>query len=230
MTSVSALGLALILGQAGGVQIKSKVESREGWFTMKTAWPSFAETHPLQPLLNKAAQEPAREAESGFKEALQDFTEKPGILCELDVKPTISYNATNLVSILFDHYVNLAGPHPNSWTACINVGVVNGEVKRIKLGDLLVDGVSEQDVLEGFVRPRLSKLRRERVGEGLEALPVATHEMFVVSKNGLTFPFDRYTVGAYAEGDYLIKLKWSELKGMINRDMIPQAMPLGETK
>ncbi len=226
MPMLSSLVLAAVLQKTiTQPHVRSRNEMRDGYYELDLAWYIFPETHPLASLANKAAWEPIGEVDQEFLNSLQSFNEKPTSPWTLAIKPTLSLYRTNLISILYDRYEYTGGAHPNSMTYTFNIGLINGEPKRLKLGDILADGVKESDVLEGFVRPRLSKLRRDRTGEGVDSLPIATHEKFIITKNGLTFPFDKYSVGAYAEGDYLLKLRWTELRGLINKSIIPEAVP-----
>lgn len=226
MPLISTLvGIALVQSTITQPHIRSKNEIRDQYYELDIAWYLFPETHPLANLANQASAEPTSEAESQFRTMIAEMTDKPIAEYTISVKPTLSLYRTNLISILYDHYEYTGGAHPNTFTHCINIGLIDGKPKRLKLGDILAPGIKESDLLEGYVRPRVSKLRRDRIGEGVESLPIATHEKFIITKNGLTFPFDRYSIGAYVEGEYIVKLKWAELRGLINQQVIPEAVP-----
>lgn len=224
---LSAIFLAAALTQTQTpppITYKTQTETQKNRFDLKLVWPVFNESTPLNDFANKVSPEPIRDFESGFKNSLKEYTETPTMAWDLTMVGTVSYYSPNIISIFYDHYEFTGGAHPNSFTHAINVGLINNKPKRIVLKDLLAPGITESDILDKLVHPRLNKIREDRVGEAVEALPVATNREFVISKNGLTFVFDRYAVGAYVEGEYIVKLKWSDLKGLINKEVIPSAV------
>ncbi len=219
----ASLFAAIVLGQgtaSPAPTIKTEI-AKSGFYEINVAWPVFPDSHPLASVLNRETLTPVRLAQQEFVNAARSYSGPVQQDWALQIKPVVSYNSQKLVSIYYEHYEYAGGAHPNTFSYALNVAMIEGKPKKITLSEIAVDG-AVREILE-LVRHRLSGIRFDRVSEEVAELPAETASKFLVSKNGLTFVFDRYSVGPYVEGEYIVKLRYAEIPGLINRDLIPEA-------
>ncbi len=215
---------ATLFSQKPTVEFHTQFETEKDKFSLKFTYPYFLGKSKLEEFANKAVRKPLDTAEKEFIDATKELTETPTSPWELEIKGTVSLQTSKLISVLYERYEYAGGAHPNTFTHCVNVGLINGKPQMISLKDILAPGVNSSMVIDGLVKPNLAKQKLARVNEPLTDFPDNSEVHFIISKNGLTFPFDKYTVGPYVEGEYIVKLTWKDLKGKINTNLIQQAI------
>ncbi|MFM9872715.1 MAG: DUF3298 and DUF4163 domain-containing protein [Fimbriimonadaceae bacterium] len=223
MPIATALVLAAVLAEKPITYKQIKIASPKK-YEINIAYPEFSSKSPLTTLANNITKRYFTIQRQEFEKSAKDFDETPTVPWELELNGVVSYSSNNVISIFFDHYEYAGGAHPNGFTHCINVAMIDGKPKAIKLTEILAPGVDLSELIEGHVKPALNSLKMARVNEPLTDFPEDSNTHFAISKNGLTFPFDKYSVGPYVEGEYIVKLKWSDIPGLINRKIIPEAL------
>lgn len=196
---------------------------KQDYYDINLSWPTLTPETSINKLANKKMRYSVLKNLSEFKKASQEFGEKPTSPWEHQVASTISYLSPTLISVIVDTYEYSGGAHPNSWSDTINIALINGKPRAITLKDVLNSSLTEQEFLNHFVLTNVSEQRLKRSEMTVDSLPSETNRKFIISKNGLTFPFDKYSVASYAEGEFLVKLKWTDISGLINSKIVPDA-------
>jgi hypothetical protein len=105
------------------------------------------------------------------------------------------------------------GAHPNRWYECRTFGLRNGRAARLKLQDFLPAGADPMEVANRLVIPRLKAMKASWFVEGTRtSLEPEEVENFVVTPAGITWIFDPYAAGPYVEGEFFVKVPWSEIR------------------
>jgi hypothetical protein len=200
-------------------------EVKKDRYEINLTYVTFSPNTSLNKLANKLSAAAVQKSVKEFRDAGIEFDEAPTAPWSHEAGCTVSLSTTSLISVLIDKYEYAGGAHPNTWTNTINVALINGKPKQLTLKDILAPAATESDILDVLVLPRVSEQRKNRSGETVDFLPDDTNKKFLISKNGLTFIFDKYSVASYAEGEFLVKLTWQDLKGLVNHKIIPSAVP-----
>lgn len=201
-------------------------ESKKGRFSIDVAYPIFPNAHPLAKLTNDLVNKTIKASISNFKKDFAEFYDSDRPEWDLTIESIISRNDTKVMSILFYRTDYTAGNHPNTHTDVINVAVIKNRAQSITLADIASPNTTSYRILNDLVLPKINDARLKRTNDSentLTELPESFATNFIISKIGLTFIYDAYTFGSYSEGNYDIKLSWAELKGRINRQIIPEA-------
>lgn len=138
--------------------------------------------------------------------------QKPVAPWTTELRPTVSLNRPDLVSILYSQYDYSGGAHPNRFYPVINIGLIDGKPKQLTLRDILKPEVRLDDFVQSQVLPRLNAIKEKRGIEPIENLAPGLADHFVLTPAGITWVFEPYAVGAYVEGEYTIKILWSDFK------------------
>ncbi|MDR6291744.1 uncharacterized protein YecT (DUF1311 family) [Inquilinus ginsengisoli] len=135
-----------------------------------------------------------------------------------DAGYTITYDSGELVSVLFDIYVDHGGAHGQGVQAAANYAPMLG--RALKADDLVDDkGVT---ALTNLCR---AQLRQEKIRRGADADAVdgdltdkavgdgiRTIESWQFRRDGAAIHYDAYEIGAYAEGSYDCTIPWPVLR------------------
>lgn len=126
---------------------------------------------------------------------------------------TRSIERDDLISLIGTAYYDFGGAHPNRDHVGLNYGLVNGKARRLAFADLLKDPKRAKEIADQAVMPKLIVLRAMWVTEGsINELQPKQVDNFVITPAGITWLFAPYEMGSYAEGDYFVKVPWSELE------------------
>lgn len=204
---------------------KSLHDTKKGRYEINLHWVELSPKSAVNDLANKLIKSAVMDDIAEFKKGAMEPGYKPVAPWEHQVGCTVSMATPNLVSVLIDTYDYSGGAHPNSWTEVVNVALIGGQAKQLTLKDLLTPGAKESDILDSIVLPRANAEKRKRETDEVDTLPEETSRKFIISQYGLTFPFDKYAIGAYVEGEYQVKVAWKDMKGLINKKVIPYAVP-----
>lgn len=125
---------------------------------------------------------------------------------------TRSIERKELISVIGTAYYDFGGAHPNRDHVGLNYGLVNGKPKRLAFSDLIKDPKRAKEIADQAVMPKLILMRAMWVTEGsINELEPKQVDNFVITPAGITWLFGPYEMGSYAEGDYFVKVPWSEL-------------------
>jgi len=120
-----------------------------------------------------------------------------------------AYLGEQWISLIFDHYQYSGGAHGNSYWECDNYRKVEGKWIAVDINDLLRDRES-MDILINIL---LDKLQQEGAAWAEEEEMLDKDRLledFTLGPPGITFFFEPYTVGPYAQGSYEVFLPWED--------------------
>jgi hypothetical protein len=208
--------LAAFTVAAPTVKFNTISTARRGFYTTSLKLPVFGGAA----WADKVNQDVARNAKKALagwmKESFPAKSEKPRLEYFYQAAPTVSLATPNLVSFYFTVSTFTAGAHP--MTVSDPHTYVNG--KEIHSADIFQKGSSYQTVVSNLVIGKLMNNNRAAwVQEGtVKEMTKAQQENFIVTPTALTYLFDPYDMGPYAVGAFQVKLPFSELNAVIDRN------------
>ena len=202
--------------------IRHLARSHKGYWEATAAYPVFSGSSAVVRLANERLSSAARHSVSGFRKECEDMfreekTGKPELPYGRDWTVTVSLARPNLISVYFETYEMTGGAHPNHGFATYTFGLVGGVARQLTLKDLFVSGQADgaRKVVSDLITPILKERQAGWVDNGdLKEIDAPRAENFVVTPSAITFLFEPYSVGSYAEGNYVVKLPFSTIKGL----------------
>lgn len=189
---------------------------RDGLWKGRAVYPRFGGGGAVADLANKAAAKTAQDTLDEFRRAASGVRGKLQFLYEMESLAIVSVATPQLISLYFDTTEYTGGAHGNRFYQPMNFAIVNGKAQRLKLQDLFKKGVDARQVVSDAVLPKLRDLKASAVVDGdITELPADLAESFVITPSGLTFLFEPYAVASYAEGSFIIKIPFEELRGSL---------------
>lgn len=210
-----AVALALCAAACADLKVTTKRlgQSKKGFYEATASYPVFTGAGAVVKLANaQVAQQAKSDYDRFVGDAKQGSRElgRPTMAWAYESKAIVALANETLVSLYFDRYEFSGGAHPNTFQLPLNFGLVDGEAKRLKLGDLVKPG-SAGTILSQIVRPRLNNAKRIRGGDPVDSIEASLADSFVITRAGLTWLFPTYSVGPYVEGSYEVKVPYSDL-------------------
>jgi hypothetical protein len=132
----------------------------------------------------------------------------------------VSYESPKAVSMTFNKYTFAGGAHPNTYTLMRNYDLKTGKVIELK------DIVTDMKKLKTLVEKEFRSVRDLSPTENLSDAGYFWDGSFELSENfsldsrGLQFIYNAYEVAAYAAGPTEVFMPWSELEGIIRKELI----------
>lgn len=167
----------------------------------------------------KFMDEMAREDAASAREGAKSAAPRPAP----DTPPNsmdVSYEVTaankDFISILFSFFEYAGGAHPNSSTASFNYDLRRNA--PVKLADLFTSDSNYLKVISDYSIRELKKLKMPSGPEEGAGPKLENFHSWNVTPAGLKITFDRYQVGSYAEGEYVVVIPYSVLKPIIKPD------------
>lgn len=135
-----------------------------------------------------------------------------------DAGYAITYDSRDLVSVVFDIYVDHGGAHGQGVQAAANYSPALGRALKV---DDLVDGkgisaltdrcraLLRQEKLKRGATPDMvdGDLTEQAVADGIRSI-----EAWQFRSDAVAIHYDAYAIGAYAEGPYDCVLPWAEIR------------------
>ncbi len=196
-----------------------KVESK-GRFEAEASYPIFSSKSELAKVANQLLQIQAGKILSAWtKEVDQDFLPKGSPLPPnpygFDLDPSVESSGPSLISVVSTVYTYTGGAHPNRYFVASNFGVVKGKAKQIQIGDLFRPGFDYLQEITMNVMPELVRREAGWVESGwMREVDATRANIFTVNAKGITFYFEPYSAGSYAEGEYIVTVPFSEFTGL----------------
>lgn len=190
-----------------------------GYYDAKANVPKFS-GNALAALASKAARS---DADSRIAEFMKDVKgmDKPTMPWTLECSSEISVAKDKLISFSILTYWYTGGAHPNREYSTMNFATMNGKSKRIGLADIMLVRMTPEALAWQLVQPKLKAMDASSVVDGsVKSLTREQCDNFVVTKNGLQWQFSPYEMGSYAEGEMMVDVPWSALKGKLNVPLI----------
>lgn len=153
------------------------------------------------------------------KEAKQQIKEWPESKTRymFDMEGFVRANKTEFSCIQIDHYIDMAGAHPNHTSYMIRMGIVKGNLKKVELRDVFKNGEAGRLLCNDKI---VAKLKKEEASwvmeEDFRELSDQQLSRWYPTKEGIQFIFPPYEVASYAEGEKEALVKWSDLKQFID--------------
>lgn len=229
MRTSIVLGLAatlFVLASAQSLEVTYRTErqSEGDFYKIDIRVPRFPEKHPLGALANREVAAIVNQFKRDFRRAMEDNRKQNFRMAEpflLQIRPTLSIARADLISLYLEIFLWTGGAHPNTFYRVVNVGMVNGKPRVLKLSDVLERGASASEVMERVYR-RLEAVKRQRDPSGEPwmpdgGIPREYWNSFILTPNAIVWIFEPYAVGAYAEGMFQIRLNYGELQGLVRR-------------
>lgn len=221
------LGLAatlLVLASAQPLKVSyhSERRSQGDFYKIDIRQPVFPSEQPVGKVANREVASIVNKFKRDFLQAMDENRKRNFRIAEpfqLQIRPTISVARADLISLYLEIFWWTGGAHPNTYYRVVNVGLVDGKPRLLKLEDMLVKGVSAQQVMER-VYQRLEQVKRQRDPSGEPwmpdgGIPREYWNSFILTPTAVVWIFEPYAVGAYAEGMFLIRLSYEELQGLV---------------
>lgn len=176
------------------------------------AWPEFSGyAAPVRNALNALLAGFVATNAAAFGKDYAETADNPPRDWNLDIGYRLLAAGPRVVSIAFDTYQYTGGAHPNHGTTLLNFRVDGARPAAFRLRDVLRPG--KGDALLGLVR---AKLATKKAGWP-EQVQLAHLDNAAFTPDGVTFHFDPYVAGCYAEGDYVVTLPWGLARQFIDK-------------
>lgn len=203
MLVLAAVGIG-----AAGVSETSKRVHDKGKYKASMRYPSLSKDAKW----NEAQNAIARFAEAQFSEFVKNAKQNPQRHeWEFTSSYTWCLNRADAKSLVFETFDYSGGAHPNTTLKPFTFVFRGGKVSQVRLKDLLLPGKSGSGFVSQVLLPALNRIKSSRGADHVESLETGLEDSFVVTPGGITFVFQRYAVGAYAEGDYWVKFSWASV-------------------
>lgn len=211
------LAVMVSSGGAPTVHFGTTHSIRKGWYSMSATIPRFrgnevadAANQDLTPsILSRMAAFRAETQRDG----------KPMREHEWKWGGTVSIASAELISVAGSTFWYTGGAHPNSTLEGYNYGRVAGRARRLQLADFLKQGADVGALASGWVLPKLKARGASGVVDGVVTeLKPELYNNFVVTPSGITWLLSKYEVASYAEGEFEVKVPWSEMRSSLRSD------------
>jgi hypothetical protein len=137
---------------------------------------------------------------------------------ETIVTAHVAGHAPDFLSLRLDTYSYTGGAHGNHLTQCHSFLWRDGLMHRVKLADFFRADSDWKSRACGVLLADLKRQKAEWPMGGEVNGFKADHFKFTVSPGGFEFYFDPYEVGSYAQGRFVVKVPFAEVKDILNLD------------
>ncbi len=207
------------------VTYRTMSASKAGYFSGNVHIPNFGYGSSVASLASRSVGTAMR---TGFNEFVRESREmsvdqdlkkmwkanggKPTEPYSYDSNCTASLADSSLISVLRETVAYTGGAHPNTFLRPSNFGLVDGKAKQLTLKDILRPGQT-QALVDALIIPKLVEIKKARFGADVQTPTVDAElaERWLATASGISWVFENYAVGAYAEGRYVVKFTWAEL-------------------
>lgn len=129
----------------------------------------------------------------------------------------VKYSSRNLLSVLKKLYYRGA-THSNTSYSVLNYWIHDNHASEIKLTDLFLDNSNYKQLLSQLCFKELKRQGASGVSEtDLTELYKEMNE-FVTTPIGLAFYFSPYSVGSYAEGEFVVEIPYQQILPIVKKD------------
>lgn len=135
----------------------------------------------------------------------------------------VAHRSPEFLSVLFNDYSMWPGAaHPSHAWFSLNYDLRNN--REVKLPDLFRPGSNYADTVARLCAEEVARQKRRLdmdVGEDQRdavAEIVSGEATFFPSESGVVIVFNPYEVGSYAEGYYVVRLPYAQLRGVLRTD------------
>ena len=137
----------------------------------------------------------------------------------LERHQAITYASQDLVSLSEALYAYTGGAHGNTGLMGYTFGLIDGKVRTLKLKDFFLEDADYLAVLSPFVLEALRAQEAQWVLDGdIDGLGKDDLSVVTLSPTGLTFGFEPYAMGPYAQGTFFVTVPFETLKPIIDSE------------
>jgi hypothetical protein len=223
--------LILLTTQTPAVKVTSEHVTKKGsWYEAETTTPKYVGAGKLGTFAAKVLRDAAKKDLAQFiLEAKPEPGDHPANPYGYEWNTIPSISKSTLISTYTELYSYAGGAHPNHGYITHTFGMIDGKPKQLRFGDLMRTRMLPKKVVSDLVIPRLDAMGASNVVSGeITEVPDANVDNFVITPAGITWIFSPYDVGAYVEGDFFVKVPWSELMTHLNPNgPLKGVMPAG---
>jgi len=212
---ILAASILLTPQSAGQTAPKSLAETRKGFWTIQVDVPTPSGST-LKRIGERQAVDAATARVAQFKRAMSPDGKKPPREGTLDLTFALGVSTATVFSGYLTQFAYTGGAHPNTNYAFFNLVDTGRGPIPLKLQDTLAPGVRSRDVLDTLVLAEVNEIKAKRKLDLLTSIPAEYADRFVVEPAGITWRFEPYVLGAYAEGPYSVTLSWQTLRAVLN--------------
>lgn len=221
---LAATLLVLASAQPLEVSYRSERQSQGDFYQIDIRKPVFPSKQSVGKVANREVESIVSQFKRDFLKAVEEnrkINYRVSEPFQLQIRATISIARADLISLYLEIFWWTGGAHPNTFYRVVNVGIVNGKPRPLKLQDVLAKGASAQQMMER-VHQQLEQVKRQRDPSGEPwmpegGIPREYWNRFILTPTAVVWVFEPYAVGAYAEGMFLIRLSYEELQGLVRR-------------
>lgn len=126
-----------------------------------------------------------------------------------------------LVSLLREEYEFAGGAHGNTTYTALNWQIEGGKATPFGLENLFRE---KSDWVKKIAQAVCQDLKRQKASNYMDGDPKKTEvpleqlQTFYLTPQGITFVFDPYVAGCYAEGTFRVMLPWSKLEDLLDKN------------
>jgi len=129
----------------------------------------------------------------------------------------VQYSSHNLLSVLKKLYYRGA-THLNSSYSVLNYWIHDKHASEIKLTDLFLENPNYKNLMSQLCFEELKRQGASGVSDiDLMELYEKMNE-FVITPKGLVFYFSPYSVGGYAEGEFIVEIPYQKILPIVKKD------------
>lgn len=216
--AVSASAQHVIANEPVPITYKTIQRQKGKYYRINITYPVFPDSIPAGRLANRLIRETVFEEQKAFLEnekAMIQTAKQLGEALWLEMHPRVMLARRALISLYFDVSTFGGGAHPNRYFYVVNVGMVGGKPKSLRLADILWENMNPVQVFTDHVVPLLNRAKAERGWPPLTQEDVEREtdseilllcDQFVIAPQEVVWLFEPYSVGPFAEGSYVIRV------------------------
>lgn len=159
------------------------------------------------------------EKEEAKKEGNEEINEEelaktaiPGANWNYDIKSFFTPAYNNIASYLISYYTYTGGAHGSTQLTALNFNLKTGEIITEK--DFFKEG-SEEELAKLLSKNLKNSFEDEEAYESLFVKDIEPNGNFYISKDGVTYIYNEYEIGAYYLGRIQVVIPWNEVKHLV---------------
>lgn len=225
--AASASAQHVIANEPVSITYKTVKRQKGKYYRINITYPVFPDNIPTGRLANRLIRETVSEEQKAFLEdekAMIQTAKELGVELWLEMRPRVMLARRTLISLYFDVSTFGGGAHPNRYFHIVNVGMVGGKPKALRLADILWENMDPAQVFTDYVVPPLNRAKaergwppfvREELGYETDSEMLSLWDRFVIAPQEVVWLFEPYSVGPFAEGSYVIRVPKQQLERLL---------------
>lgn len=186
---------------------------KERW-TVQSGYPVFFANNKFTRPAAEAFKAKSKELFDAFLNSAEeaDTSGWVGPAWSLNVTPFVTYQSEALVSGFFQIDRYTGGANGSTEFANMTLGLKDGKWTELTFADLVPLKIAPIAIMDRQVLPRLNSLKAARSAIPLGTLGSEHSNKFALTETGLIFLFGKGEVGAGAEGSYIVKVPYFDIR------------------